>query len=200
MRATQDGTRRGRQGRTDSRDGFTMIEVLMVVIIVGILLTVAIPRFPVNAARSDAGVRMVRALLQVAQRSAVTRQSSVVVGVDAGNNRFRIHEDTDNDGTVDTGERVRSEPLQEGVIMATPSWGGVNGSVSAPVAGTALRTIDGLPSVVFRRDGSSSSDLEVYLSARSGAADSWRAIVVLPSTGRADAWRASGNVWRRMRP
>jgi len=177
-----------------------MIEVLMVVIIVGITLTIAVPRFPVSATRADAGVRTVRALLQVAERSAVTRQSSVIVGVDAPNHRFRIHEDADNDRVVDSGERVRSEPLQEGVILATPSWGGVNGTVSGPVVGTALRTIDGLPSVIFRRDGSASSDLELYLSAAGGAADSWRAIVLLPSTGRADAWRASGSTWRRMRP
>lgn len=187
--------------RTTQRRGFTMIEVMMVVIIVGVLLAVAIPRFPVNAARSDAGVRMVRGLLQVAQRSAVTRQSSVIIGIDATNNRFRIHEDTDNDQTVDSGERVRSEPLQEGVVLGTPGWGsGVNGTVAAPVVGTALRTIEGLPSVIFRRDGSASSDVEIYMSARTGAADSWRAVVVTPSTGRPDAWRASTQVWRRMRP
>jgi type II secretory pathway pseudopilin PulG len=177
-----------------------MIEILIVMIIVGILLAITVPRFPVNAARSDAGVRTVRALLQVAQRSAVTRQSSVIVGVDAANNRFRIHEDTDNDRTVDSGERVRSEPLQEGVVLGTPSWGGVNGSISGSVEGTNLSTLEGLPSVVFRRDGSASSDLEVYLSARNGSADSWRAVVVLPATGRADAFRASGTTWRRMAP
>ncbi len=189
-----------RHGAVELRPAFTLIEVLMVVIIVGILLAVTIPRFPVVASRSDAGVRNVRGLLQVAQRSAVTRQSSVIVGVDATNHRFRIHEDTDNDLTVDAGERVRSEPLQEGVVLGTPAWGGVNGSVSGPVVGTNLRTIEGLPSIVFRRDGSSSSDLELYLSARAGAADGWRAVVVLPSTGRADAWRSSEQTWRRMRP
>src|SRR5690349_1780030 len=101
------------------RSGFTMIEILMVVIIIGITLTIAVPRFPVSATRADAGVRTVRSLLQVAQRSAVTRQSSVIVGIDAPNHRFRIHEDADNDRAVDAGERVRSEPLQEGVILAT---------------------------------------------------------------------------------
>lgn len=182
------------------RPAFTMVEILMVIIIVGILLAVTIPRFPVVASRSDAAVRNVRGLLQVAQRSAVTRQSSVIVGIDDANHRFLVHEDTDNDQTVDAGERVRSEPLQEGVVLGTPSWGGVNGSVSGPVVGTNLRTIAGLPSIVFRRDGSSSSDLELYLSARDGVADGWRAVVVLPSTGRADAWRASAQTWRRMRP
>lgn len=184
----------------DGPRGFTMIEVLLVVIIVGVLLAVAVPRFPVNASRADAGARIVRALLQNVQRSAVTRQSSVIVGVDVANHRFRIHEDADNDLAVDAGERLRTEPLQENVILATPGWGGVNGAVTDPVVGSALRTIDGLPSIVFRRDGSASSDLELYLGARSGAADGWRAVVVQPSTGRADAWRASGTTWRRMRP
>lgn len=177
-----------------------MIEVVMVVVVIGILLTVAVPRFPVRATRADAAVRNVRAMLQVAQRSAVTRQSSVIVGVDVANHRFRIHDDTDNDRVADAGERVRSEPLQEGVILAVPGFSGVNGSVADAVVGTNLRAIDGLPSVVFRRDGSASSDVELYLGARDAAAEGWRAVVVLPSTGRADAWRASGTTWRRMRP
>lgn len=182
-----------------SRPGFTMLEVLTAVIIVGILLTIAISRFPVSATRSDAGVRIVRAALQAAQRSAIARQSAVVVGIDEAASRLRIHEDADADGTVDAAERVRTEPLQEGVVIAAPG-AGVNGGGGAAVVGTNLRERDGLPTVTFRRDGSASSDLEVYLRARTGEDGSWRAVTVSPGTGRVDAWRLSGTEWRRMRP
>lgn len=182
-----------------TRLGFTMLEILTAMIIVGILLTIAIVRLPITASRSDAGVRIMRAALQAAQRTAIARQSAVIVGIDESASRLRIHEDADADGTVDSGERVRTEPLQEGVVLAGPGTG-VNGGGGEAVVGTNLRDRDGLPTVTFRRDGSASSDLEVYLRARTGEDGSWRAVTVSPGTGRVDAWRLSGTEWRRMRP
>lgn len=184
-----------------SRDGFTLPELAIVVVIVGVLVGFAIPRFPVSGMRADAAVRIVRSELQAAQRAAITRQSNIVVGVDVANNRLRILEDTNNDELASTGERVRMRPIEENVRLRAPGMGRVNGAaLTAEYVGTNLRIRDGLPTIVFRRDGSASTDLELYLSSTAHEMNSWRGVTVAPSTGRADAWRRTAADWRRMRP
>lgn len=181
--------------------GLTLVEIATVIVIVGILTAVALPRLPLASARADAAVRIVRGELQAAQRLAITRQSDVVVGIDASANRLRVHEDGDNDGTVDAGERVRVRPLEEGARLLAPPVAGIRGgALTQPQGGTNLRDRDGLPSITFRRDGSASSDLELYVAALTAREDGWRGVVVTPSTGRVEAWRLAGTEWRRMRP
>jgi prepilin-type N-terminal cleavage/methylation domain-containing protein len=181
--------------------GFTLPELAIVVAIVGIVVAFAIPRFPISGMRADSAVRIIRAEFQAAQRAAITRQSNIVVGVDIANARLRILEDADNDEVAGAGERVRMRPLEENVAFRAPGMGRVDGTgLSDAFIGTNLRDRDGLPSVVFRRDGSASSDLELYLSSTPNEVNSWRAVVVAPSTGRADAWRRTSSDWRRMRP
>jgi prepilin-type N-terminal cleavage/methylation domain-containing protein len=181
--------------------GFSLPELAVVVAIIGIVVAFAVPRFPIAAMRADAAVRVVRAELQAAQRAAITRQSNIVVAVDVTNHRLRILEDADNDELAGTGERVRMRPLEENVFFRAPTLGRVSGAALAEsYVGSNLRERDGLPSVVFRRDGSASSDLEVYLSSSPTDEGSWRSVTVAPSTGRADAWRRTSAGWRRMRP
>ncbi|HEY2896107.1 MAG TPA: hypothetical protein VGJ12_03150, partial [Gemmatimonadaceae bacterium] len=57
-------------------------------------------------------------------------------------------------------------------------------------------TVDGMPTIVFRRDGTASSDLEVYLASSKELADDWRAIQVVQSTGRTDWYRYLNNLWK----
>lgn len=181
--------------------GFTLPELMVVVTIIGIMVAFAVPRFPISAMRADAAVRVIRAELQAAQRAAITRQSNIVVAVDVANGRLRVLEDADNDELAGTGERVRMRPLEENVLFRAPAMGRVSGAALAEsFVGSNLRERDGLPSVVFRRDGSASSDLEVYVSSSATEPSSWRAVTVAPSTGRADAWRRTSAGWRRMRP
>lgn len=179
--------------------GFSLVELLIVVTLISVLVGLSVPRFPIAAIRADAGVRSLRAALQLAQRSAVTRQSNVVVGVDAAGSRLFLHEDADRDGAVDSGERVRAFPLEETARLAVPS-SGVFGSVSESVVGTNLRDRDALKTVTFRRDGTASSDLELYVTAAGGREQGWRAVVVAPSTGRVEGWRLVGTTWSRMKP
>ncbi|MHB1297797.1 MAG: prepilin-type N-terminal cleavage/methylation domain-containing protein [Gemmatimonadaceae bacterium] len=193
--------RHAAEPRIASRDGFTLPELAIVVVIVGIMVGFAIPRFPISGMRADAAVRIMRAELQSAQRSAITRQSNIVVAVDVANNRLRILEDVNSDEVASPGERVRMRPIEENVRLRAPGMGRVNGAaLTAEFVGTNLRTRDGLPSIVFRRDGSASTDLEIYLSSTANEVNSWRGVTVAPSTGRADAWRRTAADWRRMRP
>lgn len=180
--------------------GFSLIEMLFVVTLIGILVGLSVPRFPVAAMRADAGVRTLRATLQRAQRSAVTRQMDVVVGVDAAGSRLVVHEDVNRDGAVDAGEPMRSVPLAETAQLAAPPRDGIFGAVSHGVVGTNLRTRHNLQTVTFRRDGTASSDLELYVTASGGREQGWRAVVVASSTGRVEGWRLVGSNWARMRP
>lgn len=180
--------------------GFTLVELLLVVGLIGVLAGLAVPRMPVTQLRVDAGVRSVRAALQMAQRAAVTRQSDVVVLLETDAQRLRVHEDTDRNGNIDAGERVRTFPLEEGARFAAPTPGTVFGGSAAAVRGTNLRDRDGVPSLTFRRDGTASSDLELYFTAPGRGDPVWRGLVVTPSTGRIEAWRWTAAGWSRFRP
>jgi type II secretory pathway pseudopilin PulG len=176
-----------------------LVELLIVVSLIGVLVAMSVPRFPLASLRADAGLRTLRGALQTAQRLAVTRQSNVVVIVDTAEHRLRLHEDTDRDNTVDANERVRTIPLEEGALLSLPP-AGLFGAASDVAVGTNLRERDGMPSITFRRDGTSTSDLELYVRASATRQTAWRAVAVAPSTGRVDGFRYVDTTWARTRP
>ena len=94
----------------DSR-GFTLIELMMVVVVVGIVLTAGIPAL----GRFRDGMTLVQARsqviqdLRVARQVAVTRHCTVVVTFGNGSGtsdvrNYSVLYDTDGNGTVSTGE------------------------------------------------------------------------------------------------
>jgi prepilin-type N-terminal cleavage/methylation domain-containing protein len=177
------------------RGGFSAIELLIVCAIVGIFATLAYPRVNFTQFQVDSGARTVRVALQNAERLAVTRQYDVVVSFDVTNKRLRILEDGNNNDVVDNGERVTYAALEDGVHFKTPP-AGLSGPVSSAVNGSNLKTVDGMQTIVFRRDGAASTDLEVYLASSKELANDWRAIQVVQSTGRTDWYRYLNNLWK----
>lgn len=77
---------------------------------------------------------------------------------------------------------------------------GLNGTVTSAVVGSTLKTIDGLPSIVFHRDGSTSSDAEVYISSTYKSRIDFCAITLVRSTARTELYRLAGSgvtaVWQ----
>jgi prepilin-type N-terminal cleavage/methylation domain-containing protein len=181
--------------RSSRRKGFSAIELLIVCAIVGIFATLAYPRVNFTQFQVDSGARTIRVALQNAERLAVTRQYDVVVSFDVPNKRVRIVEDGNNNDIVDGGERVTYAALEDGVHFKIPP-AGLSGPVAASVIGSNLKTVDGMPTIVFRRDGAASSDLEVYLASSKELANDWRAIQVVQSTGRTDWYRYLNNLWK----
>ena len=175
--------------------GFTFIELLAVLSIVAIIALFAFPRVNFTQFQVDAAARGVRMTLQNAQRLAVTRQFDVVVSFDQASNKVRVFEDNNNNSTIDGGERVTYFTLEDGAHFLMPP-AGVNGPVGGAIVGAALTTINGLPSIVFRRDGAGSSDLEVYLTSKRAQPNDWRGITVVQSTGRTDWYKYIGAVWK----
>ena len=178
------------------RRGFTLLELLIVLAIIGIVATIVIPRVNFTQFQVDAAARLIRINLQNAQRLAVTRQYDVIVSFNLANNRLRIVEDGNNNGAVDTGERVSWRVLEDSVRLAVPP-AGLNGVVTAQVTGANLKTIDGMPSVIFRRDGAASSDLEVYLTSKRANSNDYRAVQIVQATGRTDWFKYIGGKWKQ---
>ena len=180
--------------RRAARPAFTVIELLIVCAIIAIVAAFAFPKVNFTQFRVDAAARTIRVSLQNAERLAVTRQYDVVVAFDTANSRLRILEDNNNNATVDPGEHVIYAQLEDSVRFAVPPTG-ISGPAGAAISGGSLRTIDGMPSVIFHRDGAASTDLEIYITSKRAQADDYRCVKVTQSTGRTLWWRYVNQQW-----
>jgi prepilin-type N-terminal cleavage/methylation domain-containing protein len=184
------------------RRGVTLIEMIMVVVIIGIMAKVAIPRFDLNRYRADGAGRLARVLLQEAQRNAITRQSNVIVSFDPTYNRLRVVQDYNNNDTINTTDLVQYRKMAEGAMFSKPAWSGAVGvdgtAPAAAINGAGLLTISGLTTLIFRRDGSASSDVTLFITTRANVPTEYREIIVNASTGRTDMYKYNGTAWIRM--
>jgi prepilin-type N-terminal cleavage/methylation domain-containing protein len=186
----------GRQRRND-RNGFSMVELLVVIVIMGLLAAAALPRAGISSYQANAGAQVVATALSYAQRQAISRQADTRVAFDQANNRLRMHEDRNNDNVIDAGERVTFTNLPEGVRFG-------RGSAAPRAIGgeiiTFTRAQGVLPVLIFRRDGTASENGGVYLSTSAGlsvdrTADV-RAIEISRATGRATWFSYATGTWK----
>src|SRR5262249_8936511 len=105
--------RRGETWRRVRR-GFSILELTVVLIMMGIIAAMAVRRLNYDRYRADAAMRVVRTVLQGAQRNAIMRQTDIVVAFDLNANLLRILEDTNNNCRQDNGERLTTRPLEDG--------------------------------------------------------------------------------------
>src|ERR1700680_2041326 len=105
---------RGGQMRV-GRLGVTLIELLIVLVILGLIVAFAAPKIDVMKFRIESSMQGVGLTLLAVERQAITQQHDIIVMFDATNQAMRIHEDKNDNGTVDAGERVRSVPLGDDI-------------------------------------------------------------------------------------
>ena len=182
--------------RRVNRAGFTLIEILMVIVLIALVAAFGIPKLNFSGYRINGAVRGTTALIARAQRTAVTDQYNVNVLFDVPNNQIKIHEDANDDNAIQAGERVRVYPLGEGVVF------GRNGApvrfyAATPVSFT--RTQNGMPEIIFRRDGSASENGGFYITTttatKSNRPQDARSIEVIRATGRAEWYQYNGSSW-----
>lgn len=181
-----------------SRSGFTLAELMIVVAMIGIVATIAIPNIHLGQFQANAAMQSVGSVLMSSQRLAVTRQHDVVVRFDTNNNVITVLNDTDDDGTKDLSEVQRAFPLGDGIIFgrgAAPARPGASTTV------TFTRVTNGMPSVTFHRNGSASQNGGFYLvSPRRSYGESGahaRYVEITRSTGRPAWYRYTGSAWKR---
>ncbi len=173
--------------RLRPRSGFTLIEIVVVLILAGILAALAYPKIDVGRYKADSVVTTVRSVMQQAQRASLVSQHDVIVQFDLSGNRICLTWDANNNHDQETGERVSCTSLSGGNKFATPPIG-IRGGVTEAVVGTNVKIVDNKPTVTFHRDGSLSSELEIYMSTVASPIR-WRAVTVIQATGRTDWYR-----------
>ena len=182
-----------------NQQGWTIVELIIVVVMVGLVVVIAAPRIDTTKYRVESAVQGLGMTLLAQERLAITKQHDIIVLFDQPNNSIRIHEDRDNSGTIDPGERVRGMPLGEGIVFGR---GAATARPMGPGPITFVRRIAGMPALVFHRDGSASEAAGFYITsvqAAGGAvrATDARAIELEAATGRASWYRYNGTTWLR---
>lgn len=172
--------------------GFTMVEIVIVLVMMGVIFAMAIPRLDLSQYRSDAAAQQVRSVFQTAQRTSLTRQYDVIVSVDTVQRGLRIAEDYNNDGTIQVSEWKFWRPLGEGNRFYIPTKGVNITSPTSSVNGSLLKTVSSMPSIIFHRDGSASTDAEIFIASTNRSRTDVRAVTLTRSTGRAEVFRMSG--------
>jgi prepilin-type N-terminal cleavage/methylation domain-containing protein len=179
------------------RRGFSLVEALTVIVILGIMAGMALPKTGMATYKANSGAQVVASALTYAQRQAISRQANTWVAFDVANNELRIHEDKDNDNVIDLDERVTATALPEGVTF------GRSGAAPRAIGGATVnfsRTQGGLPAVIFRRDGSASENGGVYVTTVAGLSvrrsSDVRAVEVSRATGRAAWFSFATGAWK----
>ena len=180
--------------------GFTMVEIIIVLVMMAVVAGRAIPRLNLSQFRADAAAQQVRSVFQTAQRTSLTRQYDVIVSVDTAQFGLRIAEDVNNDGSIQVSEWKFWRPTGEGNRFEIPPMGLNTPTVTSSVFGAQLRIVDGMKSVIFHRDGSTSTDAEIYVQSTYKGRSDYRAISVTRATGRTELFRLAGTgaaaAWR----
>lgn len=183
---------------TRSQPGFTLLELIIVLVIIGIVVTIAAPRINLNMFRLNSAYQTVAMTMMSAQRVAIRKQHGIVVAFDTVNNQVRVHEDRNNNGVVDAGELVNYTQLEPGVVF------GRGVTPARPMGGQTVSFVkvqNGMPAVTFTRSGSSGEMGVFYLtSTRTKAGGNFpedtRAFEIERATGRTTVFRYN-NAWIR---
>jgi type II secretory pathway pseudopilin PulG len=168
------------------------MELVIVLGIVSVVSAMGLPKLDLSRYRADAAAQQVRSVFQTAQRTSLTRQYDVIVSVDTVQGGLRIAEDVNNNGSIEVSEWKFWRPVGQGNRFAVPPKGISSATVTKSVVGPQLSTVDLLPSVIFHRNGSASSDAEIYVLSSYRNRMDYRAITVTRATGRSESFRLGG--------
>jgi prepilin-type N-terminal cleavage/methylation domain-containing protein len=175
------------------RSGFSLVELIYVLVLVGVLVGIAMPRIDFQRARVDSAALQLGSHLLLAQRVAVLKQHDVRISFDETARTVVIHMDADNDGTTAATEQTRTEAIEEGVRFALAGAALYGGGAAL----TFEKDADELPTLVFHRNGSASEEGAVHLTSLSPYGPQHdRAVRITRATGLARCWSRRTGTWQ----
>jgi prepilin-type N-terminal cleavage/methylation domain-containing protein len=181
-----------------NRAGFSLLELLAALIIIGILTALAAPKIDAEKFYVDGAVQHANTAFMVAQREAVSQQHNVLVVFDTANASLRVVWDMNNSGAQDAGEHVRVTALTERIRFARPA--GVAPKNGLTTALSPMRSCGGMPCLIVQRNGSLDREASFYLTSRralngSGRESDTRLLEVNRASGRPQSWQYSSAGW-----
>jgi len=102
------------------QSGFSVIESLVVMTMLGILLALGLPAFQhynAGLALRRTSERMLEELRRARQRAAA-EHNNVIVTFSAGSGTMQVHDDDNNDGTINGTEQIRTVTVVDGVELS----------------------------------------------------------------------------------
>jgi prepilin-type N-terminal cleavage/methylation domain-containing protein len=196
LRATTSAARRRPRARL--KTGYTVVELLLVVAIVGILAALALPRFRVERLQVDSAARTMNMVLMAAKTDAAARGHNVLVVFDTAKGAVRTVWDANNNERIDAGEHTRPAVLPEAVRFARGQ--------SVPAFGLdvdqfpSLQQMGSQPMLVLQRNGAFDRAAVFYLSARAKRHDDafgdTRMLRVDRATGRGRVYLYTKDGWK----
>jgi type II secretory pathway pseudopilin PulG len=180
-----------------------MVEMLIVIVIIGILALIALPRINLSRLRSKAAIQTLGTTMIALQREAIGKQHNIVVMIDVPARALRVLYDSTNDVRINNNERVRAIPAGEEIVFGRPPGVPARAFGGNPVNFTATELSTGLPAIILYRNGSAREFGGMYLStvkAMGGVVghenETW-AMEMIRATGRAEWLRWNGTAWVR---
>jgi len=175
----------------NNEQGLTLVELITTMAIVLILASTAIPNF--SNWRTNYQIRSesdrVHMTLRLARMTAIKNNNDVVVTFLPASHTYSILDDTNNNGTADTGETLKSVVLENHVRF------GFNGpSITDMDNNTVTETVKMGPSdiVTFDARGQASVSGVLFLIHEDDLAvgnDRLRGISIIQATGAAELWQ-----------
>lgn len=171
------------------RGGYSLGELLWVIVILGVITALAVPKLDWMRYRLNAEQRNISLQLSYAQRLAVSLQHNVQVTIDNAQKRLIVDEDANNDGTYTPNERRRVVQLNQGLNFTR------NGVTDLPApAPTNILTM-----IIYRRDGSADQAGVIFMNTDRGVVlgtnNDARALEVTRATGRAVTYKYLNGSW-----
>ena len=183
--------------RTASQRGFTLVEVMMVVMLVGIFCSMAVFQF--GAARpgmvADGAMRTLMGQFNAARELAVAQRRNVQLTFDLDNDTFTITRLDEPAGTTVIAQAPFEGGVKFGVVDGvpdTPDAFGNSGPTTFGAAQTILFNSEGM-----LVDGAGNPINGTVFLTIPDMAQSYRAVTVLGAVGRVRGYRWNGTIWTR---